>query len=100
MTASSYKTVRNDMKTLMRDAQELFREATTTTGDRAEELRSKGLDMLDNAVVRAQELQAAALEGGKEFADNADDFVREKPWQAVAISAGVGMLIGMLIARK
>lgn len=100
MTASSYKTVRNDMKTLMRDAQELFREATTTTGDRAEELRSKGLDMLDSAVVRAQEMQAAALESGKEFADDADDFVRENPWKAVAISAGVGMLIGMLFARK
>lgn len=100
MNNSSYKTVRNDMKTLMRDAQQLFQEATSATGDRAEELRSKGLDVLDHALLRAQEMQAVALESGKELADNADDFVKQNPWQAVAISAGVGILVGMLIARK
>ncbi len=100
MTTSSYKTVRNDMKTLVRDAQQLFREATSASGDRADELRSKGLGMLDNALGSAQEMQALALETGKELAENADDFVKENPWKAVAISAGVGLLVGMLIARK
>lgn len=100
MTTSSFKTVRNDMKTLVRDAQELFREATAATGEKADELRSRGLDMLDAALSRAQEMQAAALETGKELAENADDFVKENPWKAVAISAGVGLLVGMLIARK
>ena len=98
MTTSSYKTVRNDMKTLVRDAQELFREATAATGERAEELRGKGLEALEHALSRAQEIQAAAVETGKELAENADDFVRENPWKAVAISAGIGMLVGMLIA--
>lgn len=100
MTSSSFKTVRNDMKTLVRDAQELFREATASTGDQAEELRNKGLDMLDAALARAQEMQAVALETGKEIVENADDFVKQNPWKAVAVSAGVGMLIGMLIARR
>lgn len=100
MAASSYKTVRNDMKTLIRDAQELLREATASTGDRAEELRTRGMDMLDSAMSCAHDLQAAALENSKELADNTDVFVKENPWKAVAISAGVGMLVGMLIARK
>lgn len=100
MTASSYKTVRNDMKTLVRDAQQLFREASVATGERADELRAKGQDLLDNAAHRAQELQAAAVETGKELASTTDDFVKENPWKAVAISAGVGVLLGMLIARK
>jgi len=26
--------------------------------------------------------------------------VQENPWKAVAISAGIGLLVGMLIARK
>lgn len=88
------------MKTLVRDAQELFREATATTGEKAEELRNRGFDLLETALVRAQEMQAAAIETGKEIAESTDDFVRENPWQAVAISAGVGLLVGMLIARK
>lgn len=100
MLTSNIKTVRNDMKTLMRDAQDLFREASQATGEKAEELRSKGLVMLDAATEMAQELQAVALEKGKEAAQATDEFVQEHPWQAVAISAGLGLLIGLLISRK
>ena len=100
MLASNVKTVRNDMKTLMKDAQDLFREATSATGEKADELRAKGLGMLETAMTKAQEVQTAALETGKEMAESADDFVKENPWKAVAISAGVGLLVGMLISRK
>ncbi len=100
MTASSYKTVRNDMKSLVRDAQQLFREASVATGERADDLRAKGLELLDAATQRTQELQTAAVETSKELAGTTDDFVKQNPWKAVAISAGVGVLVGMLIGRK
>ncbi|HCY62823.1 MAG TPA: DUF883 domain-containing protein [Oxalobacteraceae bacterium] len=100
MTASSYKTVRNDMKSLVRDAQQLFREASVATGERADELRAKGQELLDSAAHRAQDLQVAAVETSKELANNTDSFVKENPWKAVAISAGVGVLVGMLIGRR
>jgi ElaB/YqjD/DUF883 family membrane-anchored ribosome-binding protein len=100
MLTSNVKTVRNDLRTLIREAQELFREATSVTGDRADELRAKGVDLLDSAVSKAQEMQTAAIETGKEVVETADDFVQGNPWKAVAISAGVGVLLGMLIARR
>jgi ElaB/YqjD/DUF883 family membrane-anchored ribosome-binding protein len=100
MLTSNIKTSRNDMKTLIRDAQELFREATTATGGRAEELRAKGLTLLDSATEKAQELQSVALERGKAAAQTTDDFVHQNPWKAVAVSAGVGLLLGMLLSRR
>lgn len=100
MLTSNIKTVRNDMKTLVKDAQELFREAGHATGDKAEELRAKGLVLLDAAMEKAHEVQAIALEKGKVAAQTTDEFVHEHPWKAVAISAGVGMLLGLLISRK
>jgi ElaB/YqjD/DUF883 family membrane-anchored ribosome-binding protein len=100
MKATTLKTTRTDIRTLVKDAQELFREATTATGEKADELRNRGLQLLDSAVGKAQEVQAAALETGKELAGKTDDYVRENPWRAVAISAGVGLVIGMLISRK
>jgi len=100
MLESHLKTVRTDMKSLIRDAQELFREATSVSGVKAEELRSKGLSLLDSAMAKAQDAQAAAIETSKELAHEADDYVRENPWRAVAISAGVGLLVGLLISRK
>jgi ElaB/YqjD/DUF883 family membrane-anchored ribosome-binding protein len=45
-------------------------------------------------------LQSAAIDTSKEVVGNANDYVRENPWNAVAISAGVGMLIGILIGRR
>ena len=100
MLENNLKTVRTDMSTLIRDAQELFREATASNGMKAEELRAKGLELLDTAMAKAQDVQAAAMETGKEMADTADSYVQENPWRAVAISAGIGLLIGMLVSRR
>lgn len=100
MLNSNIKTVRSDMNTLVKDAQELFREAGLATGQRAEELRAKGLVLLENAMEKAQELQAIAVEKGKAAAQTTDEFVHEHPWKSVGIAAGVGLVIGMLIARR
>ncbi len=100
MLTSNLKTGRTDMKTLVQDAQDLFREATSATGMKADELRSKGMALLETAMTKAQDVQAAAVETGKELATNADDYVHENPWRAVAVSATIGMLVGLLIARK
>lgn len=100
MLETNIKTARTDLKSLLQDAQELFLEATSSTGVRADELRAKGLVLLDSALVKAQEMQTVAMETGKEVAQTTDDFVQENPWKAVAISAGLGLLVGMLVARK
>jgi ElaB/YqjD/DUF883 family membrane-anchored ribosome-binding protein len=100
MLESNIKTVRNDMRTLIRDAQDLFREATSNSGVKADDLRNKGLMLLDTAMEKAQEVQAAAVETGKEVAQTTDEFVQQNPWKAVAISTGVGLLFGMLLSRR
>jgi ElaB/YqjD/DUF883 family membrane-anchored ribosome-binding protein len=100
MLESNIKTVRNDMRTLVEDAQEMFREATSSSGAKAEELRAKGLELLDSAMDKAQNLQSMALDASKEFAESADEYVHQNPWTTIAVSAGVGLLLGILIARK
>jgi ElaB/YqjD/DUF883 family membrane-anchored ribosome-binding protein len=45
-------------------------------------------------------VQAAAIEAGKEIAATTDDYVQENPWRAIAISAGIGLLVGLVISRK
>ncbi|HEY8608637.1 MAG TPA: DUF883 family protein [Noviherbaspirillum sp.] len=100
MPNNSIKTVRNDMKTLIQDAQDLFREASHNTGEKADELRARGLTLLDGAMEKAHEMQALALEKGKAAAEGADVFVHEKPWHAVGIAAGIGLVVGLLVSRR
>ncbi|HZW22804.1 DUF883 family protein [Noviherbaspirillum sp.] len=100
MVANNIKTVRNDMKTLVKDAQDLLREASLASGDKADEMRARGLAMLETAMDKAHELQALALEKGKAAAHTTDEFVHEHPWKAVGIAAGIGLVLGMLISRR
>ncbi|MCA1326226.1 DUF883 family protein [Herbaspirillum sp. alder98] len=98
--SAALKTVRNDMKTLVKDAQILFAEAAAATGEKADELRAKGLTLLEAASEAAHNAQIAAIEKGKVVAAKTDDYVHENPWRAVAISAGVGLLVGLVIGRS
>lgn len=100
MLANNIKTVRNDMKTLVKDAQDLLREASLSSGEKADELRAKGLALLDTAMEKAHEVQAIAIEKGKAAAHTTDEFVHEHPWKAVGIAAGIGLVVGMLISRR
>ena len=40
------------------------------------------------------------MERTKEAARATDEYVHEHPWQAVGAAAGIGFLLGMLIARR
>ncbi len=100
MHSSHVKTVRNDVKGLVREAQDLFREATSITGDKAEDLRAKGIHLLETALASAHDAQVAVIDTSKEAFEATDDFVKDNPWKAVAVSAGIGLLVGLLIARK
>jgi ElaB/YqjD/DUF883 family membrane-anchored ribosome-binding protein len=31
---------------------------------------------------------------------NSEDFIQTNPWQAIAIAAGIGFLLGIVVARK
>ena len=100
MHKSSIRTTRGDLRTLVKDAQDMFHEAALSTGEKAEELRVKGLELLDAAVVKAQNAHTAAIETGKEIATSTDEYVHENPWSAVAVSATIGLLLGLIISRK
>ncbi len=100
MLESNLKAVNNDVKTLVKDAQALFHAATALTGEKAEEVRDRGMRLLDTALVKAQDAQASALVAGKKMAVSADGYVKDNPWRTIAAAAGVGLLLGVIVARK
>lgn len=100
MSEPKMTTANNELKALMRDAQALFDEATDIGGARAEELRVQGMKILDQAISAAHDLQESAMRKGRKLAHDTDDYVHENPWRSIGIAGAVGLLIGMLIAKR
>jgi ElaB/YqjD/DUF883 family membrane-anchored ribosome-binding protein len=90
----------SDVKALVRDAQSMLTAAAALTGEKADELRSRGMELLDRATGAAGRYQGQALEKGKELAHEADVYVKDNPWRTMAVAAGVGVLVGVLLSRK
>ena len=89
-----------DVKTLVRDAQTLLTAAAALTGEKAEELRGRGMQMLDVAMGKASQAQGQAMVKGKELAQTADVYVKDNPWRTIAAAASVGLLVGVILGRK
>jgi ElaB/YqjD/DUF883 family membrane-anchored ribosome-binding protein len=92
--------VQTDVKTLVKDAQALLTAAASLTGEKAEELRGRGMQLLDVAMGKASQVQGQAIVKGKELAHTADVYVKDNPWRTIAAAAGVGLLVGVILGRK
>ncbi|MDB5917088.1 MAG: hypothetical protein JWR40_1322 [Massilia sp.] len=93
-------TATTDVKTLVKDAQTLLTAAAALTGEKAEELRGRGMQMLDVAMGKASQAQGQAMVKGKELAQTADVYVKDNPWRTIAAAASVGLLVGVILGRK
>jgi ElaB/YqjD/DUF883 family membrane-anchored ribosome-binding protein len=82
----------HDLITLVHDAEDLVR----ATG---ENLAAKSRDDLIAALERVKascrKLEAQASMG----ANNADKLIRENPYRSVGVAFGIGLLLGVLVAR-
>lgn len=93
-------TVQTDVKTLVKDAQALLTAAAALTGEKAEDMRARGMQLLDQALGKASQVQGQAVVKGKELAHSADVYVKDNPWRTIAAAAGVGLLLGVILGRR
>lgn len=89
-----------DLKTVMEDAEALLKATSTLTGEKIQEVRARAEESLRQAKVRLSEVEEEAMRRAKEIAEAADEYVHENPWQSVGIAAGIGLVLGLLIARR
>jgi ElaB/YqjD/DUF883 family membrane-anchored ribosome-binding protein len=89
-----------DLRLVIADTEELMRVTAGQAGEQAKELHGRMQSRLDQAKTSLANLQDAALTKAKEAGHAADEFVHENPWKAIGIAAGVGLIAGLLIARR
>ena len=79
----------DDLRAVIADAEELLRATADQAGPRVQDARERAEESLRSARER--------LEGtGRRL----DAQVREHPWAAVGVAAGIGLIVGILLSRK
>ncbi len=85
-----------DLKALLHEAEQALSNTADSAGEKFDELRSRLREALDSGKFSLDRIRAEAIRRGKQ----ADQLVRDNPYYAVGIAAGVGALIGILVARS
>lgn len=92
--------VNRDIQNVVSDAQDLLKTVQTEGSGKVDEMRAKMQQQLDSARQTLNELQRSVQDGAQVAMTTTDEYVRANPWRAVGIAAGVGALLGFLIARR
>ncbi|MCK9535095.1 MAG: YqjD family protein [Pseudomonas sp.] len=90
----------SEFKALVSDTEQLLQHSVELTGDKAEELRGQINSSLQRARKALSSTEYALLERGKEAINSSEEYVREHPLQSLAIGAGVGFLLGLLVSKR
>lgn len=89
-----------ELRQVVADAEELLKITADNAGEGVAGLRARLQQRMGDARLRLMDLQASATEKARAAGHAADDFVHERPWSSVAMGAGLGLIIGLLIGRR
>ena len=98
--ATSKDKLVRDLRNLVADAEELLKATASQAGEKISETRKKIEQSLVEGKKALADAEKTLLAKSKECAEMADDYVRENPWTAVGVAAGVGLVLGLLIRGK
>ena len=99
VTAARERLLR-DFNQVVSDTEELLRSLASVGGEKAAAARESVEENLATAKKRLRDLQGSAVERATDAARATDDYVHENPWQVIAIAAGVGVLVGLVLSAR
>jgi ElaB/YqjD/DUF883 family membrane-anchored ribosome-binding protein len=89
-----------DLKAIVADAEELLTVTASQTGEGIATARAKAQETLKAAKVRIAEEEMAVTAKTRAAAKATEDYVRANPWKGVGIAAAIGLVFGILVARR
>ena len=86
-----------DFNALIADSQKLLRDLAAAGDEKAQVLRGDLEQKLREAREGLERIEKKVVDGSREAAKQADEYVRANPWQSVGIAAAVGALVGIVL---
>jgi ElaB/YqjD/DUF883 family membrane-anchored ribosome-binding protein len=95
-TEQANERLASDLKAVVRDAEDLLKATAGQAGEKISEVRSRLAAALESAKATCHRLEEKTIAAAKAT----DRTIREHPYQSIGIAFGVGLLVGVLVARK
>jgi len=85
---------------VLHDVEQLMRQAASAGEGQAAELRDRAAKALERAQDKLDGLQRDVARAAREAARATDHWVHQNPWSSIGAAAAIGILIGVLVARR
>ena len=92
--------ISGNLHAVIDDAEQLLRHAGREAGRDFDEARARLEESLRAGKARLQAAEQAIADGARQAGRSADGYVRHNPWTAIAVAASIGVLAGLLAARR
>ena len=100
MSHHTNEELRAELKSLADTLESVLNTAESKSKEEVDSLKKKAQAALENPRTRLAEGKEQVVQQTKEIAGKADNYVRENPWTSVGIGAAVGVVLGVLLARR
>lgn len=86
----------HDLRNVVHDTELLLHEIRGELSDKGKEVRARLATTLESAKQTCHDLGEKTVATAKA----ADEYVHENPYKSIGVAFGIGLLIGVLVARK
>ncbi|MEN9704320.1 MAG: hypothetical protein RLZZ393_199 [Pseudomonadota bacterium] len=98
--AASVDRLKDDVRQVIADFEALLKATAGQAGDRVDDVRHRAERTLHQARRRLEDLEDDTIDTARKAVGDADRYVRDNPWQSIAVAAGVAFLLGVLVSRR
>jgi ElaB/YqjD/DUF883 family membrane-anchored ribosome-binding protein len=90
----------DELKSTIGEAEKWLQDSAGQASAVASEARARFDDSLRTARADLRKLEDSVIARGRGAAESANVYVHDNPWKAVTLGATIGVIFGLLIARK
>lgn len=98
--AVNWSGVSLELRNFLADIEDLIHQTTSLTGDELAEARAKLNARVEAVKESIEDVGEATVERVRRTAADTNEYVHEQPWQAIGVGAAVGLLLGLVLARR
>lgn len=90
----------DDLALLTKTLEEVLKSSGDPADQKYVELKAKAEKSLDEVKTRIGNASDSYYYRARQAVSRADEYVHDKPWQGIGVGATVGLVVGLLLARR